>query len=211
VATFFVAGIKGVGDLDGKLQQKFVLERLARDALLQCDTVEKLHDDESLPVLLVYFVDGADIGVIQRRRGSSLALKALEGLRIRGDLRGKKLERDEAPELDVLGLVDHTHTTAAELIDDAVVRDGLIDHEIGFRGVRESYGGMGRKSKWPLGYEPRALGYAASFEPRGSNPYGFPSLTRTTSAASCSRVTASVFPSGDHANDVMVSEGKWVN
>jgi hypothetical protein len=29
--------------------------------------------------------------------------------------------------LGVLGLVDNTHATAAQLLDDAVVRDGLVD------------------------------------------------------------------------------------
>ena len=31
-------------------------------------------------------------------------------------------------ELHVLGFVDHTHPSAAEFLDDAVVRDGLTDH-----------------------------------------------------------------------------------
>jgi len=36
-------------------------------------------------------------------------------------------------QLYVLSLVDHTHATAAQPLDDAVVRDGLSDH------WRESY------------------------------------------------------------------------
>ena len=35
---------------------------------------------------------------------------------------------DEAAELDVLGFVDHAHATAAELLNDAVVRDCLANH-----------------------------------------------------------------------------------
>ncbi len=31
-------------------------------------------------------------------------------------------------ELGVLGLVHHAHATATELLDDAVVRDGLANH-----------------------------------------------------------------------------------
>jgi hypothetical protein len=49
-------------------------------------------------------------------------------LRIFGDLVGQKLESDEAAELDVFGLVDHTHAAAAEFLDDTIVRDGLADH-----------------------------------------------------------------------------------
>jgi len=36
--------------------------------------------------------------------------------------------RDKTPKLDILSLIDHTHPSAAELLDDAVVRDGLADH-----------------------------------------------------------------------------------
>ena len=44
-------------------------------------------------------------------------------------------------ESSVLGFVDHSHTTAAQLLDDAVVRDGLADH------WRESYvGEMGKST-----------------------------------------------------------------
>ena len=31
-------------------------------------------------------------------------------------------------QFEVLGLVNHTHPAAAELLDDAVMRDGLTDH-----------------------------------------------------------------------------------
>ncbi len=33
----------------------------------------------------------------------------------------------------VFGLVDHTHPAAAQLLDDAIVRDGLADQRIGPR------------------------------------------------------------------------------
>ena len=55
-------------------------------------------------------------------------LKSFEGLRIGGNVFGKELERDEAAELDVFGLVDNTHASAAEFVDDAVMGDGLTDH-----------------------------------------------------------------------------------
>ena len=44
----------------------------------------------------------------------------------------------------VLGLIDHTHAAAAELLDDAVVRDGLADH------LRECYGVRSGKSMYGL-------------------------------------------------------------
>ena len=68
----------------------------ASDAVLQRHAVEKLHDNEGLPVLLPNLVDGADIGMIQRGGGLRLALEAGQGLRVFGDVVGQKLERDKA-------------------------------------------------------------------------------------------------------------------
>ena len=40
----------------------------------------------------------------------------------------QELQRNEAAQLGVLGLIDHTHAAATELLNDAIVRDGLADH-----------------------------------------------------------------------------------
>ena len=53
-------------------------------------------------------------------------------------------ERQIGAEFSVLGLVDHTHPAAAQLLDDAVVRDGLADH------LRECYGVRSGKSMYGL-------------------------------------------------------------
>ena len=41
----------------------------------------------------------------------------------------QKLERDETVEASILGLVNHSHPASTELLDDAVMRDGLTDHD----------------------------------------------------------------------------------
>ncbi len=99
--------------------------------MLQCQPVQKLHGDEGLSVLVVNFVDGADVGVIQGGSGLRLSLEACKSLRIFGNLVGQELESHKAPEFDILSLVHDTHPTTAELLDDAVVRDGLAD-ELGW-------------------------------------------------------------------------------
>jgi hypothetical protein len=40
----------------------------------------------------------------------------------------QKFERNAASEVKVLGLVHYSHTTAAQLFQNAVVADGLADH-----------------------------------------------------------------------------------
>jgi hypothetical protein len=59
--------------------------------------------------------------------------KPAEGLRVFGYIVGQELKGEEATEFYVLSFVDHSHPAAAQLLDDAVVRNGLANH------CRESY------------------------------------------------------------------------
>jgi hypothetical protein len=65
--------------------------------------------------------------MVQGRGGLRFALKAGQRLRVSGDFIGQELEGNKSVQPGVLGLLDHTHPAAAELFDDAVVRDGLTD------------------------------------------------------------------------------------
>jgi hypothetical protein len=72
-------------------------------------------------------MDRTDVRMIKRRSGAGFAPETLQGLRILGDIVRQEFERHEAPELSVFRLVNHTHPATAQLLDDAVVRDGLTD------------------------------------------------------------------------------------
>jgi hypothetical protein len=72
--------------------------RPSRDAFPQRFAIQQLHHNEMLPVGFVHGVDRADIGMIQSRRRSSLALKALDGLDVVGNLARQEFERHFAPE-----------------------------------------------------------------------------------------------------------------
>ena len=96
--------------------------------MLQRHAIQKLHGDERLAVLLADFVNGADVGMVQGRGGLGFALKTGQSLRVSGDFLGQELQGHKAVQPGVLGLVDHTHPATAQLLDDAVVRDGLADH-----------------------------------------------------------------------------------
>ena len=54
--------------------------------------------------------------------------KPLQGLAVLGKLLRQELQGHIAAQPGVLGLVDHTHTTATQLLCDFVVGDGLADH-----------------------------------------------------------------------------------
>ena len=108
--------------------------------MLQRQPVQKLHDDEGLPILLPDFMDSADIGMIQCRGCLRLPLEASQRLRVFGYFVGQKLQGYETVQRRILSLVHHTHATAAQLLDDAVVRDGLADH--GWRWTQAAMLGM---------------------------------------------------------------------
>ena len=101
---------------------------LPRDTVLERHPVQKLHGDERLPVLLADVVDRADVGMAESRRRTHLAAKPFQSLRVMRHLSGQELQSHEAAEASVFGLVHDTHPPAAQLLNDAVVGNGLADH-----------------------------------------------------------------------------------
>src|SRR5712692_4176560 len=95
--------------------------------MLQCHAFQKLHRDVGLLATLADFVNRADVGMVECRCGTGFTPETFQCLRVLRDILGKELESYEATKVGVFGLVDHAHTAAAELFDDAVVRDGLAD------------------------------------------------------------------------------------
>ena len=118
-----------VGYVDGNGDNAFCIQGTGCDHVFQRHAVQILHGDESLSVMLADFVDCADVGMVQGRRSLSLSLKARQCLGILGHFIGEKLQRDESVQGYVLGLVNNTHASAAELLENAVMRDDLADHE----------------------------------------------------------------------------------
>ena len=78
-------------------------------------------------------VNRADVGVIQRGSGASFAAKALDGLRVLGNIVGQKFQGHAAAQARVLGLVNDAHATAAQFFQHGVVRNGLPDDGSGVR------------------------------------------------------------------------------
>jgi hypothetical protein len=57
--------------------------------------------------------------------------KAFEGLRVLGYILRQELQSNKPSEFDVFSLVDDTHAAATQLLNYAIVRDGLADHGVG--------------------------------------------------------------------------------
>src|SRR5713226_9726663 len=71
-----------VGNFNSKRQQSLGLQRAPRNVLLERFAVQKLHDDERSSVVLSNVINGADVRMVQRRSGFSLAPEALQRMSI---------------------------------------------------------------------------------------------------------------------------------
>ena len=123
-----VRRVQRVGDLNGQIEEPAQRHRLAVDLFFQRAAFEQLEHDEGTPLVLADFVDGADVGMIQRRRGARFAEEALDRQAIGRRLGKQQFERDASPEDQILGEIHLAHAAAAELLEYAVVRQRLADH-----------------------------------------------------------------------------------
>ncbi len=126
--AFSMGCVEGVGDLDGEGEDRVQFHRAIADTVLKGQAVEKLHDDKRMPIVPADLVNGTDVGMIECGCGLGLALKAGESLRILGYIVGQKFEGDKAVEVGVFRLVDDTHSSSANFLEHAVVRNSPLNH-----------------------------------------------------------------------------------
>src|SRR5262249_54014955 len=93
----------------------------------QCMFGAEWNDNEGPAILFADVEDRADVGVIQRGCGASLAPKPLERSPVSPEPLRKELESNGAIESDIFSGVDDAHSTAAEPVDDAIVRECVAD------------------------------------------------------------------------------------
>ena len=73
-----------IDNLPGDRERVEERRRAAAHPGLQCLSLDVLHDDERAAVVFRDFVDGADVGMIERRRRARLAEQTLAGSSVRG-------------------------------------------------------------------------------------------------------------------------------
>jgi hypothetical protein len=99
---------EGIGNLNRQLQHLVERKRLVGNEMLQGSAVEKLHCNELSPVLLPDVVNGADVGVIQRRSGLGFAAESFESSGVVEHFGRQEFQSHGAMEPCVLGFVDDT-------------------------------------------------------------------------------------------------------
>jgi hypothetical protein len=123
-----VGDLQRVRDLSPQIQDLLHHHRLAADPLLQRLPLHPLHRDEGVALVLADLVDHADAGVVEGGGGAGLALEALAGLGVAGQLVGQQLQGHAPSQTRVFGFVDHAHPAPAQLAQDPVVGQRLADH-----------------------------------------------------------------------------------
>ena len=123
----FVGLGQSLGDLGGDADRVGRGQRAAGDPLLEGLAGITGHGDVETAVLrFVDVVNGADVRVVEARRGAGLVDEPLPGLGIGRESGRQELQGDPSVEAEVLGLVDDAHAAPAELADDAELPgDGL--------------------------------------------------------------------------------------
>src|SRR5262249_10829003 len=111
--AFAVSCIERIGDVNGDSEEGFEIEGAASDGVLESFAFQAFHGDVGAAIFFADVIDCADIRMIERRGGLSLALEADEGLRILGDGVGEKFQCDEAPKAGVFRFEDNAHPTAS--------------------------------------------------------------------------------------------------
>ena len=143
---FGMRGRKAIRNLAADVEHLLDRQRLAGDSLLERAAIEQFQHDVRLPFVLADVVDGADIGVVERRDGARLSLKPFEHVAGADRRRRQKLDRDGPAQAEVFGAIHHAHPARAERFHDPVMRDYLTDdhgevgvtHEVRVPGQRKS-------------------------------------------------------------------------
>src|ERR1700680_1440213 len=115
----------------GKPHDRDTMRHVPEPHYIDWQHVQKFHHDEGLAFTPADFVDGTNVGMIQGRCGTSFPAEAFERLRVSGNIFRQELQGDEATWFGVLSFIHHAHPTTAQLLNDALVRDGLAD-ELGW-------------------------------------------------------------------------------
>ena len=89
--AFSMRDLQAIEDLDRDVDQAVQFQWCTEDHVLDCHSVKELHGNEGAAVELPDVVNSADVGMVQSRSGSRLALEALARLKMVAEVVGQEL------------------------------------------------------------------------------------------------------------------------
>ena len=123
-----VRRLQTVGDLDAHREHELQARRPARDQLIERLPGHVLHDDVAFVAAFAHFIDGADVGVLDRGGQARLAQHGGAHLLGRQQPGAQDLEHHGALQQRVVGQVNHAAAAGAQPADDLVMFDRLAFH-----------------------------------------------------------------------------------
>jgi hypothetical protein len=96
-------------------------QRLIPHQFRQRASLDEVHGEERLAIVLANVVNGDDVGMLQRRGGAGLGPKPLEEVGATELAKREQLERDHAVELELPGPVNGAHASAANFFEHFVI------------------------------------------------------------------------------------------
>jgi hypothetical protein len=79
-------------------------------------------------ILFANVIDSADAGMIESGSGVGFTAETLQSLGVLLHVVGEKFQSHEAIKAGVQSLVDHTHSASTKFFQDAIVRNGPVNH-----------------------------------------------------------------------------------
>ena len=105
---------QSASDVHSVLDGPACWQRPSGETVSQRLTIEQFGDDEWEAVVMADIEDGDDVGMAQRRSGTSLLLESRQAFGIRGERARQNLDGDVTSEAGIAALVDLSHPAAAE-------------------------------------------------------------------------------------------------
>src|SRR5258708_36336680 len=144
-----VRGLQCAGHLHSDVHQLADLHRPASHELLQGLALQQLHDDNRAAGMLLDFVNGADVGMVQRGCSPRFTQQSLQGLTISRKVFRQTFQRYPASEPEVLRFIDAPHSPSSNLLPNSIMRyNATRSHTCGFRSRPGSLGGFLRSGTY---------------------------------------------------------------
>ena len=121
--AFKMRGFQTIRDLQSQVQDLLSAERSTIKNLPEVLAVEKLHGDECIARMLADVIERTNVGMVERRHRLRLSLKAVQPLWVSRKVLRQKFKRHKTMQAGVLGLIHHSHTAAAEFLNNFIMRN----------------------------------------------------------------------------------------
>ena len=125
-----VGGFERVGEFRAEFKNSIGREWPPAIKLMKRRALQPFHRHKMAAGVLSDIVNRADVRMIEGRGGAGLALEPFDSCGFLDSSSERNFNATVTPQPRVFGQVDNAHATLAQLIQDAIVRDGLADHPV---------------------------------------------------------------------------------